>query len=269
MKTQAVELSTESPAVQVAPTQAAKGVQGALPAPTIVEQTSLDLEDDIAAIEKEEKEVADAVKSTGIIIDLGQVFAGSPTIYTVLFALSVASIGIWAYALISLRTHELLPVDSVKEIREKLAAKNYTEALALCEKKPTVLFQMVSAGIQSRKQGQTTMMEQMTSEGRRSSTKLWQKISLLNDIAVIAPMIGLLGTVLGMFYAFYDLNRSMESISALFDGLGVSVGTTVGGLIVAILALMFHATTKYRLTRQLAVIETEAHSLANLIDTQG
>src|SRR6185436_20758731 len=45
MKTQAVELSTESPAVQVAPTQAAKGVQGALPAPTIVEQTSLDLED--------------------------------------------------------------------------------------------------------------------------------------------------------------------------------------------------------------------------------
>jgi biopolymer transport protein ExbB len=86
---------------------------------------------------------------------------------------------------------------------------------------------------------------------------------------VIAPMIGLLGTVLGMFYAFYDLNRSMESISALFDGLGVSVGTTVGGLIVAILALMFHAITKYRLTRQLAVIETEAHSLANLIDNKG
>jgi biopolymer transport protein ExbB len=86
---------------------------------------------------------------------------------------------------------------------------------------------------------------------------------------VIAPMLGLLGTVLGMFYAFYDLNRSMESISALFDGLGISVGTTVGGLVVAILALMFHAITKYRLTRQLSVIENEAHSLANLIDTQG
>jgi len=264
----AVELSTESPAVDAVSTEAAKGLQNTA-APAIVEQTSLDLEDDIAAIEQEEKDVAEEVKSTGIIIDLGQVFAGSPTIYIALFILSIASIGIWAYALLSLRTPELLPNEPLKEIREKLSAKNYNEALALCEQKPTILLQMLAAGIQSRKQGQTAMLEMMTSEGRRSSTKLWQKLSLLNDIAVIAPMIGLLGTVLGMFYAFYDLNRSMESISALFDGLGVSVGTTVGGLIVAILALMFHATTKYRLTRQLAVVETEAHSLANLIDTQG
>jgi biopolymer transport protein ExbB len=269
LSTKSVELNTDSPAVNTpalaAPREALKSIAN----PAIVEQTPVDLEEDIAAIEKEEKEVAAAVKSDGIVIDLGQVFAGSPTIYMVLFCLSIASIGIWAYALLSLRTPELIPAEPLKEIREKLAAKNYGEALLLCEKYPTVLFRMMSTGIQSRSQGQNAMLELMKSEGRRSSTKLWQKISLLNDIAVIAPMIGLLGTVLGMFYAFYDLNRSMESISALFDGLGISVGTTVGGLIVAILALMFHAITKYRLTRQLAVIETEAHSLANLIDNQG
>ena len=276
VSTKAVELSTESPAVQTAPIKPAEGMQKAALPPTIVEQstplveqTSLDLEDDIAAIEKEEKEVAEAIKSDGIVIDLSQVFAGSPTIYIVLFALSIASVGIWVYALLSLRTNELIPAEPLKEVRIQLAAKNYKEALALCERTPTILFDMISTGIQSRTQGQNSMLELMKSEGRRSSTRLWQKTSLLNDIAVIAPMIGLLGTVLGMFYAFYDLNRSMESISALFDGLGVSVGTTVGGLIVAILALMFHAMTKYRLTRQLAVIETEAHSLANLIDTQG
>jgi len=275
LSTKAVELSTESPAVQTAAVKPAEGMQKAALPPAIVEQSTplveqtLDLEDDIAAIEKEEKEVAEEIKSDGIVIDLGQVFAGSPTIYVVLFALSIASVGIWAYALMSLRTNELIPAEPLKEVRIQLAAKNYKEALALCERTPTILFQMISTGIQSRTQGQSSMLELMKSEGRRSSTRLWQKTSLLNDIAVIAPMIGLLGTVLGMFYAFYDLNRSMESISALFDGLGVSVGTTVGGLIVAILALMFHAITKYRLTRQLAVIETEAHSLANLIDTQG
>lgn len=275
--TKTVELNTESPAIETLPLKSAKGMQKAVLSPTIVEQsipmaieqTSLDLEDDIAAIEKEEKEVAEAVKSNGIVIDLGQVFAGSPTIYIVLFALSIASFAIWIYALLKLRTNELIPAEPLQELRIKLAAKNYNEALALCEKTPTILFHMISTGIQTRAQGQNSMLELMKSEGRRSSTRLWQKASLLNDIAVIAPMIGLLGTVLGMFYAFYDLNRSMESISALFDGLGVSVGTTVGGLIVAILALMFHAITKYRLTRQLAVIETEAHSLANLIDTQG
>jgi len=275
VSTKTVELSTESPAVESAPVKPVEGMPKAALSPTIVEQSttieqnSLDLEDDIAAIEKEEKEVAEAIKGDGIVIDLGQVFAGSPTIYTVLVALSIASVGIWVYALMCLRTKELIPEASLKEIRIKLAAKQYDEALALCEKAPNILFNMVSTGIQSRGQGQNSMLELMKSEGRRSSTKLWQKTSLLNDIAVIAPMIGLLGTVLGMFYAFYDLNRSMESISALFDGLGVSVGTTVGGLIVAILALMFHATTKYRLTRQLTLIETQAHSLANLIDTQG
>jgi len=275
ISTKTVELSTDSPAVKPALVNPAEGMpEAALPRTiveqsTTIEQNALDLEDDIAAIEKEEKEVADTVKGDGIVIDLGQVFAGSPTIYTVLFALSIASVGIWSYALMRLRTKELIPEEILKEIRIKLAAKQYNEALTLCEKTPSILFNMVSTGIQSRSQGQNAMLELMKSEGRRSSTRLWQKTSLLNDIAVIAPMIGLLGTVLGMFYAFYDLNRSMESISALFDGLGVSVGTTVGGLIVAILALMFHAMTKYRLTRQLAVIETEAHSLANLIDTQG
>ncbi|HEX4840227.1 MAG TPA: MotA/TolQ/ExbB proton channel family protein [Rhabdochlamydiaceae bacterium] len=277
--TKTAELSTESPAVESAPVKSVEGMPKAVLSPTMaptiveqsttIEQNSLDLEDDIAAIEKEEKEVAEAIKGDGIVIDLGQVFAGSPTIYTVLVALSIASVGIWAYALMRLRTKELIPEAPLKEIRIKLAAKQYDEALALCEKSPNILFNMISTGIQSRGQGQNSMLELMKSEGRRSSTKLWQKTSLLNDIAVIAPMIGLLGTVLGMFYAFYDLNRSMESISALFDGLGISVGTTVGGLIVAILALMFHATTKYRLTRQLSLIETQAHSLANLIDNQG
>jgi biopolymer transport protein ExbB len=266
--TKAVELNTESPAVKSPALATPKGIQNTT-SPAIVEQMPMDLEEDIAAIEKEEKEVAAEVKSDGIMIDLGQVFAGSPTIYTVLFCLSIASIAIWAYALLSLRTPELIPQEPVQELKEKLLSKNYDEALMICEKNPNILFRMMSAGILARKQGQTTMLELMKSEGRRASHQLWQKTALLNDIAVIAPMLGLLGTVLGMFYAFYDLNRSMESISALFDGLGISVGTTVGGLVVAILALMFHAMTKYRLSRQLTLIENEAHSLANLIDNQG
>ena len=79
-------------------------------------------------------------------------------------------------------------------------------------------------------------------------------------------MLGLLGTVLGMFYAFYDINRSIESITTLFDGLGVSVGTTVAGLVVAILALILHSITKYRLVKVLAHVENEAQAIATIID---
>ena len=81
-------------------------------------------------------------------------------------------------------------------------------------------------------------------------------------------MVGLLGTVLGMFYAFYDINRSTDSIKNLFDGLGISIGTTVSGLIVAVIAMMLHSIGKYRLTRSLAQVEQEALDMARLVDNR-
>lgn len=262
--TQNVEINAEPPPFQESVVTATQELTAA--APSIVEELEMDPEEDLAAIQKEELEVAAAVKPEGIVIDLGQVFGGSPTIYSLLLALSVSSLAIWSYLLMKLRTPELVPAEVCAEVREKLLNKNYEEALSLCEQHSSILFQMVSAGVQARNQNSLARQELMKAEGIRASNSLWQKISLLNDIAVVAPMIGLLGTVLGMFYAFYDLNRSMESISALFDGLGISVGTTVGGLVVAILAMMFHAITKYRMMRQLSRVESEAYALSTLID---
>ncbi len=262
LPTQDVEFKTDAP-VSSTPLVTEQTLE--VPAPTIVQQLQIDPEEDIAAIEKEEKEVAEEIKSSGVIIDLGQVFSGSPTIYTVLFLLSAASVGIWSYALLSLRSSEMLPKEQFETLKNQLSARSYETALDTCKNNPTLLFGMVKAAILNRHQGSAAMLEMMKSEGRRLSIAYWQKINLLNDIAIIAPMLGLLGTVLGMFYAFYDLNRSAESISALFDGLGVSVGTTVGGLVVAILALMFHAMTKYRLMKQLTLVEAEAEALASNI----
>lgn len=85
---EAVQLSTDSPAVTTE-ALAAPVAPELTPAPSIVPQALLDPEADIAALEKEEKEVAAEVKSEGIIIDLGQVFSGSPTIYTILFFLDL------------------------------------------------------------------------------------------------------------------------------------------------------------------------------------
>jgi len=109
------------------------------------------------------------------------------------------------------------------------------------------------------------ILDAMKAAGKRGSAPFWQKIALLNDIAVLAPMLGLLGTVTGMFYAFYDLNRSMESLSTLFDGLGISVGSTVAGLIVAILAMLFYTFLKFRLIRSMTSVENEAMQLAGTL----
>ncbi|HAB98704.1 MAG TPA: hypothetical protein DCE71_02645 [Parachlamydiales bacterium] len=202
-------------------------------------------------------------------LDLKKVFASSPTIYTLLSLMSVASLVIWLYSLATFRTKEIMPKNFSDRVRAMLEAAQYEEAHSFCKSDANILAGIVAVGITTRKLGAQVMMDAMKSEGKRASTAFWQRLSLLNDIVIVAPMLGLLGTVIGMFYSFYDVNRSIESINALFDGLGIAVGTTVMGLIVAILAMIFYTTLKYRLVRTLSLVENEAVSISTLIDTKG
>lgn len=198
-------------------------------------------------------------------IDLKKVFIASPVIYTALLFMSVSSVAIWLYSLTTVRKKEIMPADFREEIRSLLETDQIDHARALCAQKPNLLASLINAGLTTRKFGPQIMIDAMKSEGKKASTPFWQRLALLSDIAIVAPMLGLLGTVIGMFYAFYDVNRSIESINSLFDGLGIAVGTTVVGLVVAILAMVFATTLKYRLVKALSLVETEALSLSAYI----
>lgn len=205
-------------------------------------------------------------KAEMLTVDLKYAFAGSPIIYTLLFAMSVLAVCIWFYSIFRLRLLTNTNSKVLKDLSAKLSSNAFDEALEICREDNTLLSKMVETGILSRRHGFPAMLDAMKTEGKRVSVNSWQRIGALNDIAIIAPLLGLLGTVLGMFYAFYDINRSIESISTLFDGLGISVGTTVAGLVVAILSLILHSTAKYRLVKALASVENNAQNYASMID---
>ncbi len=200
------------------------------------------------------------------LVDLKKILSAAPFIYSTLSILSVASMAIFLYSLATVRTKEVLPERFVKDIKTLLRNGQYEEAEELCGMNKNLLSSIVSVGLTTRKLGPQLMIDAMKSEGKRASTAFWQRLSLLNDIVVIAPMLGLLGTVIGMFYAFYDMNRSIESMTALFDGLGIAVGTTVAGLIVAIMAMIFYTTLKFRIIKALSQVENESLSFATLIE---
>jgi biopolymer transport protein ExbB len=199
------------------------------------------------------------------LLDIKSVFSSAPVIYSLLSLMSVASMGIWLYSLITFRSKDTMPESFRRELRALLEKEQFDQAHKLCSTKTNLLSVLMKTGLTTRILGPDVMIDAMKSEGKRASTALWQRLSLLNDIVIIAPMLGLLGTVIGMFYAFYDVNRSIESINALFDGLGIAVGTTVVGLIVAILAMTFHTTLKYRVLRTLSLVESEALTLSALM----
>lgn len=201
-------------------------------------------------------------------IDWRSVFTGSPTIYSLLGLLSFAAVGIWAFNSAQLANMLRTSANLKSSIKSKLLSNHYEDVLQLCGQNESFLCSMLHSGVSARKNGPHILWETMRQEGKRISVPFWQRLSLLNDIALIAPMVGLLGTVLGMFYAFYDINRSTDSIKNLFDGLGISIGTTVSGLIVAVIAMMLHSIGKYRLTRSLAQVEQEALDMARLVDNR-
>ncbi|MDN3508203.1 MAG: MotA/TolQ/ExbB proton channel family protein [Simkaniaceae bacterium] len=205
-------------------------------------------------------------KVLGKQIDMRQVFSGAPTIYMILLALSTGSLCLWIYTWMTIRRQNLMPRVIRQNLRTALSLKAYDDALSVCSKKQTLYTSLVKCTLEMRGQNLSEIREVVKDEGKRLSRTFWQRISLMNDIAVIAPMLGLLGTVVGMFYAFYDLNRSAQSLSSLFDGLGVSVGTTVAGLIVSLLAMGLYITLRYKLIGALSDMEEEVLSYAKQMD---
>lgn len=199
-------------------------------------------------------------------LDVKEIFIASPFIYTVLITLSIAAVSIWMYCLYTFREKNHMSTQVTKDVKTYLLNKEFDKAVNYCNCQGNLFASIISSALDVRLHGPQFVAQTMKSEGLRFSTKFWQKLGLLNDIVIIAPMLGLLGTVIGMFYAFYDINRSVDSITSLFDGLGIAIGTTVAGLIVAIIAMIFHATLKYRLVKMLNSVENEAFALCHLIN---
>lgn len=183
-----------------------------------------------------------------------------------MIALSMLSFVIWLYSLMTLRIQNMMPSFFLMQLRQDLEKKDYEKAFAHCQAENHYTASILASAIASRSHGHQVMVEAMQTEGKRCGVALWQRLSILNDVAIVAPMLGLLGTVLGLFTAFYDVNRSPDTLASIFDGLGIAVGTTVAGLIVAIFATVFYAILKFRVVHLLNTIENETLSLGNLIE---
>ena len=203
-----------------------------------------------------------------VSIDLSQVFRGSPYIYSLLLFLSMTAVFLWLYTILRWRVLAGYNESFKTRIIDLLSTDKRNEALILCKNKGDLLSRMVVATLSTNRNSRKELEELMGHIVKKASGATWQRIGILNDIAIIAPMLGLMGTVLGMFYAFYDINRSLDSITKLFDGLGISVATTVAGLCVALLALLLHTFLKHRLIRRLTVIEQEAEAMIPLLESK-
>ncbi|MUP37465.1 MotA/TolQ/ExbB proton channel family protein [Labilibaculum euxinus] len=131
-------------------------------------------------------------------------------------------------------------VDSnfMNRIRDYIHEGKMDSALALCESNDTPVSKMISKGIKRIGRPLNDVNAAIENIGNLEVSKLEKNLPTLATVAGAAPMIGFLGTVMGMIQAFYDMSTAGNNIdvSLLSHGIYTAMVTTVAGLIVGIIA---------------------------------
>lgn len=196
-------------------------------------------------------------------IHLNEIFLASPIIYSVLGVLSVIVLATWLHSMFYWSTKTFMPAALIEEVQKHLEKKKYASVIKVCKSHNVLSAPLLATMVQSRNSTVNDIHMIIERQSKLYGDKLSQRLTIIRDIATISPMFGLLGTMLGMFYAFYDMNSSIESINTLlFGGFGVAVGTSIAGFAVAILSTILHAILKYRLRSSIKNMEKKLFSIA-------
>ncbi|MBQ8062283.1 MAG: MotA/TolQ/ExbB proton channel family protein [Bacteroidales bacterium] len=136
--------------------------------------------------------------------------------------------------------HKAQQVDKnfMRDIRDYIHEGKVKSALSLCEKYDSPVARLVEKGIERIGRPLTDIQTAVENMGNVEIARLEKGLPTLATIAGGAPMIGFLGTVLGMVQAFFNMANAGNNIdiTLLSSGIYTAMITTVGGLIVGILA---------------------------------
>ncbi len=184
--------------------------------------------------------------------------------------LSFVALSLVVEYLMSLRKKVLVPPADVQLIRQSIAAGAVEELAARSGDDASFIMQVVARGVAEADRGYECVVKAMEDKADELTGKLLRKIEHLNIIANIAPMLGLLGTVLGMVAAFNQISVSVGGVDPrkLAAGIFQALMTTVMGLIVAIPALYIFGIFRNRVDALVAQASLVAEQLVEPLKTR-
>ena len=126
----------------------------------------------------------------------------------------------------------------MQDIRDYMNDGKTKSAITLCRKYDNPVARMIETGIHRKDRPMADIQSAIENIGNVEVSRLEKGLPLLATIAGGAPMIGFLGTVMGMVQAFFNMSKAGNNIdiTLLSDGIYTAMLTTVGGLIVGIIA---------------------------------
>ena len=163
---------------------------------------------------------------------------GGNIIMIVLGILSVFSVYILIERIFSLKNANKESEDFLEEIHTLIKEKKYNEAIVVCKAENSNISRMIEKGIKRIDKSFNEIHSAMENQGKIEVNKLEHNLTNLATISGAAPMIGFLGTVIGMILAFHDMASAGGNIDVemLSKGIYTAMITTVAGLTVGIIS---------------------------------
>lgn len=176
----------------------------------------------------------------------------------VLLALSILAIYIFGKKWWMIRQAGQIDKDFIMDIRDYLHDGKVKSAKTLCTKYDAPVARMVEAGIDRIGKPLSDIQTAIENTGNVEVARLEKGLPYLATIAGGAPMIGFLGTVVGMVQAFFNMSQAGNNvdITLLSDGIYTAMITTVGGLVVGILAYFGYNFLSAKITELVYSMET-------------
>ena len=207
---------------------------------------------------------ADLPQAGSASMSFGELFLAGGWLMWVLLALGGIAIFIFTERFIAVRKASDWSPGFMAKVRELLTSGKREAAIKMCRKNDSPIARMTLKGIERLDRPMADVQNAIENVANLEVSRLESGLPILATIAGGAPMIGFLGTVMGLVQAFMDMSQTggTVDISILSSGMYVAMITTVGGLIVGIPAYFGYNFLVARIDR--LVFQMEANSIAFL-----
>ncbi len=195
----------------------------------------------------------------------GQIIIG------ILFVLLFVAVYIYFERLFAIKAATEYDTTFMNQIKDHISGGNLQAAKGLCAQKNTPVARLTEKGISRIGSPLEDINTAIENAGRLEVYKLEKNVSVLATIAGAAPMIGFLGTVIGMVLAFHTLASSsgQAEMGTLAQGIYTAMTTTVAGLIVGIIAYMGYNHLVVRTDKVVHQMEATAVDFLDLLNEPG
>jgi len=184
-----------------------------------------------------------------------------------IIAISMIALFLIIFFLFTFRTKIIIPQFFVNEALAAAEEGDIEKLQNLCERNPSPAAVTIAAAADqlaaSNNLDYFSVRDAVEDEGGRQASALWQRLQYLYDIAIIAPMVGLFGTVLGMMQSFSELQTEIGGVNSqtLTQGVAKALITTAGGLLVGIATMIVYALFRGRLSSLIGQMEQASNRI--------